>query len=228
MAFKLKSKLTSGGLMGHSANQPKLNNSSKTPFFQQYQQEQDIKGLRVTKRDPVTGGATEGYTEQTVEFDDDQGLSYETVYDGFEIDPASGGKINPKTGVIYNNVDEFEADAKADRTKRTNYVGDIEKKDPVDGKPSYNTRLSINVLKDLPVFQDIPDFADELPYGKQKEMLFEALNKKNFKDDTKDTILENFKKEWEKQNNRKLTYNKPKKGTESKPGSTTYLGLREN
>ena len=227
MAFKLKNKFTSGGLMGHSANQPKLNNSSKTPFFQQYQQEQDIKGIRVTKRDPVTGGATEGYTEQTVEFDDDQGLSYETVYDRFE-NSASGGKINPKTGVIYNNVDEFEADAIADRTKRTNYVGDIEKKDPVDGKPSYNTRLSINVLKNNPNFQDIPDFADELPYGKQKEMLFEALNKKNFKDDTKDTILENFKKEWEKQNNRKLTYNKSKKGTESKPGSTTYLGLRKD
>ena len=30
MAFKLKSKLTSGGLMGHSASKPKLNNSSKT------------------------------------------------------------------------------------------------------------------------------------------------------------------------------------------------------
>ena len=118
--------------MGHSANQPKLNNSSKTPFFQQYQQEQDIKGLRVTKRDPVTGGATEGYTEQTVEFDDDQGLSYETVYDGFEIDPASGGKINPKTGVIYNSVDEFKTDAIADRTKRTNYKGSY---DSTSGTP---------------------------------------------------------------------------------------------
>ena len=225
--FTQKSKLTSSGLMNRMPGKAKLINNTKTPFFQQYQQEQDIKGLRVTKRDPVTGGATEGFTEETVQFAGDQGLSYETVYDGFE-NSASGGKINPKTGVEYNNIEEFKDDAKADRTKTTNYVGDIEKKDPVDGKPSYNTRLSINVLKNNPNFQDIPDFADELPYGKQKEMLFEALNEKNFKDDTKDTILENFKKEWEKQNNRKLTYNKPKKGTESKPGSTTYLGLRKD
>ena len=60
MAFKLKSKLTSGGLMGHSANQPKLNNSSKTPFFQG-QQEQDIPGIVVTERDATGGEATAGY-----------------------------------------------------------------------------------------------------------------------------------------------------------------------
>jgi hypothetical protein len=60
MAFKLKSKLTSGGLMGHPANKPKLINNTKTPFFQG-QQEQDIKNLVVTERDATGGEAIAGF-----------------------------------------------------------------------------------------------------------------------------------------------------------------------
>ena len=63
MAYKQKSKFTSSGLINRFDNKPKLNNSSKTPFFQQqkYQQPEDIENLVVTKIDDVTGGATEAY-----------------------------------------------------------------------------------------------------------------------------------------------------------------------
>ena len=231
MAYNQKSKFTSSGLINRFDNKTKLNNSSKTPFFQQkkYQQPEDIENLVVTKTDDVTGGATEAYV------------------------PGAAGTVSRERGTIeetFENItpeelkkveDEgFTADLKGYAqyvegyntgtlpSQRTDYIGDLKVTDPVDGKPSYNTRLSINVLKDLPVFQDIPDFADELPYGKQKEMLFEVLKTRDeFDDDTKKKIFENFKKAWEKQNNRKLTYNKPESGKPSTPGSTEYLGLTE-
>ena len=97
--FTQKSKLTSSGLMSHMPGKAKLTNNTKTPFFQSLPE-----NFVATKTATNLAGEvvpTAGFTEETVEFDDDQGLGYNEVYDGFEIDPASGGKINPKTGVIY-------------------------------------------------------------------------------------------------------------------------------
>ena len=230
MAYKQKSKFTSSGLINRFDNKPKLNNSTKTPFFQQqkYQQPEDIENLVVTKIDDVTGGATEAYVPGAAGTVSGERGTIEETWENItprELEKVEAEGFTPDLKGYRQYVEGYNTGTNP--SQRTDYIGDLKVTDPVDGKPSYNTRLSINVLKDLPVFQDIPDFADELPYGKQKEMLLEALNKKNYKDDTKDTILGNFKKEWEKQNNRKLTYNKPKKGTESKPGSTEYLGLTE-
>jgi len=132
MAFTQKSKFTSSGLMNRMPSKAKLINNSKTAFYQQELPKNFITTETATKLDG-TVVPTQGYTEETVEFDDDQGLGYNEVYNDFEIDAASGGRINPKTGVIYNNVDEFKTDAIADRTKKTNYQGSY---DSTSGTPS--------------------------------------------------------------------------------------------
>ena len=128
MAFKLKSKLTSGGLMGHSASKPKLNNSSKTPFFQSLPD-----NFVATKTATNLAGEAvpvEGYTEETKVYENAR--PYEDVYNDFEIDSASGGRINPITKVIYSNIQEFKDDAQEDSKTKTLYKGSY---DSTSGTP---------------------------------------------------------------------------------------------
>jgi hypothetical protein len=231
MAYTQKSKFTSSGLINRFDNKPKLINNTKTPFFQQqkYQQPEDIKDLVVTETDPVTGGATKAYVPGADgEVSRERGKIEETFENitPRELEKVEAEGFTPDLEGYRQYVQGYNTGALP--SQRTDYIGDLKVTDPVDGKPSYNTRLSINVLKNNPNFQDIPDFADELPYGKQKEILFEVLKTRDeFDDNTKKKIFENFKKAWEKQNNRKLTYNKPESGKPSTPGSTEYLGLTE-
>tara|TARA_R110000744_G_C19221241_1_gene547128 strand:- start:61 stop:870 length:810 start_codon:yes stop_codon:yes gene_type:complete len=127
MAFKLKSKLTSGGLMGHSANKPKLNNSSKTPFFQL--PENFVATKTATKLDgtvvPIEGTSTETKVYENAR-------PYEEVYNDFEVDPATGEAINSITGTRYSNIQEFKDDAKEDSETTTLYKGEY---DVTDGTP---------------------------------------------------------------------------------------------
>ena len=142
MAFTQKSKFTSSGLMNRMPNKAKLINNSKTAFHQELPK--DFVATKTATKLDGTVVPTQGYTEETVEFDDDQGLGYDEVYESFKIDNTSGGRINTKTGVIYNNVDEFRADAIADRTKKTNYQGSY---DSTSGTPS--REVTPEAFKDL-------------------------------------------------------------------------------
>ena len=128
MAFKLKSKLTSGGLMGHSASKPKLNNSSKTPFFQSLPD-----NFVATKTATNLAGEVipiEGTSTETKVYENAR--PYEEVYNEFEIDTATGEAINPINGARYSNIQEFKDDAKEDSEITTVYKG---KYDVTDGTP---------------------------------------------------------------------------------------------
>lgn len=222
--FTQKSKLTSSGLMNRMPGKAKLINNTKTPFFQELP-ENFVATEMATKLDgkkvPVTG-----YTEQTVEFDDDQGLGYNEVYDGFEIDPASGGKINPKTGVIYNNVDEFEADAIADRTKRTNYKGSYDStsgtpdrkaiSDEFKGLYNFQRRLREGIIKGGPDAW-FKILADKGIDPKSEEFM-------NYMQTQKDFATKRNEKEEEKQKRREYCKQNPdecRKRSSSKPTTTT-------
>ena len=221
--FTQKSKLTSSGLMNRMPGKAKLTNNTKTPFFQELP-ENFVATKMATKLDG-TQVPVAGYTEQTVEFDDDQGLSYETVYDGF-VDSASGGKINPKTGVIYNNVDEFEADAIADRTKRTNYKGSYDStsgtpdrkviSDEFKGLYNFQRRLREGIIKGGPDAW-FKILADKGIDPKSEEFM-------NYMQTQKDFATKRNEKEEEKQKRREYCKQNPdecRKRSSSKPTTTT-------
>ena len=128
MAFKLKSKLTSGGLMGHPANKPKLINNTKTQFFQELP-ENFVATEMATKLDG-TRVPVEGYTEETKVYEGAR--PYEEVYNEFEIDTATGEAINPINGARYSNIQEFKDDAKEDSKITTLYKGSY---DSTSGTP---------------------------------------------------------------------------------------------
>tara|TARA_R110001599_G_scaffold152779_1_gene337788 strand:+ start:156 stop:887 length:732 start_codon:yes stop_codon:yes gene_type:complete len=221
--FTQKSKLTSSGLMSHMPGKAKLTNNTKTPFFQSLPE-----NFVATKTATNLAGEvvpTAGFTEETVEFDDDQGLSYETVYDGF-VDSASGGKINPKTGVIYNNVDEFEADAIADRTKRTNYKGSYDStsgtpdrkviSDEFKGLYNFQRRLREGIIKGGPDAW-FKILADKGIDPKSEEFM-------NYMQTQKDFATKRNEKEEEKQKRREYCKQNPdecRKRSSSKPTTTT-------
>ena len=114
--------------MGHSANKPKLNNSSKTPFFQELP-ENFVATKMATKLDgtqvPIAGTVT---TKKEYE----NARPYEDVYSEFKIDPVTGKAINPITGTQYSNIQEFKDDAKEDSEITTVYEGSY---DVTDGTP---------------------------------------------------------------------------------------------
>ena len=212
MAFKLKNKFTSSGLMNHMPGKAKLINNSKAAFYQQLP-ENFVTTQSATMLDgtivPVEGTVT---TKKQYE----GSRPYEVVYDEFEVDPVTGGKINSKTGKVYSNIDEFKADAIKDSEVTTVYKGDY---DRTDGKPSYNTRMSTNVLNLIPVFKGM-ELDGELPYGKQKEILVSYLRKNKDMDSArKKEIMKGFKAKWEEVNERTLT-SKKRKGTSE---SETYV-----
>ena len=194
MAFKLKSKLTSGGLMGHSANQPKLNNSSKTPFFQELPE-----NFVATKTATNLAGEVvpiEGTSTETKVYENTR--PYEDVYNEFEIDPATGKAINSITGTQYSNIQEFKDDAKKDSEITTLYKGSYDSTSGTpDKKIDYKDvfkKYGIEFLKKNRRIQSKPEdfraplmdeFREENPsidfddpqYAKEMEIYYKALAK---------------------------------------------------
>ena len=105
MAFTQKSKFTSSGLMNRMPGKAKLINNSKTAFHQE---------KTCTEYDIVNGEKICVGRFSTRTFADDQGLGYQTVYDKLPTN-EDGNRVNPKTGAIYTDVSQFEADAKGSR-----------------------------------------------------------------------------------------------------------------
>ncbi len=141
MAFTQKSKFTSSGLMSRMPNKAKLINNSKTAFHQELP-ENFVATKTATKLDgtvvPVEGTVTE-----TKQYENSR--PFEVVYDEFDIDPVSGGRINSKTGKIYSNIDEFKDDAKKDSEVKTVYKGDYNR---TEGTPD-ETIKSVKYPKNL-------------------------------------------------------------------------------
>jgi hypothetical protein len=238
MAFKLKSKLTSGGLMGHSANQPKLNNSSKTPFFQG-QQEQDIPGIVVTERDATGGEATAGYVAGAPgTVSRERGTIDETFAN---ITPEQIAKVVAEgfTGDLPGYKQYVEGYNKGTLpSQRKNYGGEVTVTDPTTGtsKPMYTYEgTPRNIDPKWGKHYGFNEFTNEKPtWREQKDKLRGSKRYRSFSDEKKKKVMDAYKKSFLIMNPGTNFVNRPSSTTRTlstdtagKDGSRDYSGLTE-